>query len=116
MIDAAAAADAMIWAFPVYCLLVPAHYKRFIELLLERHVEASFQDKYAAILTTSIHYFDHTAHEYVRGICDDLGMKCVGGYSAEIYDLLQEEEQGRFLLFAKALFTSRKFKNRNGLR
>ncbi len=106
----------MIWAFPVYCLLVPAHYKRFIELLLERHVEASFQDKYAAILTTSIHYFDHTAHEYVRGICDDLGMKCVGGYSAEIYDLLQEEEQGRFLLFAKALFTSRKFKNRNGLR
>ena len=45
------------------------------------------------MLTTSIHFFDHTAHEYVNGICDDLGMKYVDGYSAAMYDLLQEEER-----------------------
>lgn len=103
-IDAVAASDAVLWAFPLYVLLVHAHYKRFIELLFERKVEGSFQGKYAAILTTSIHFFDHTAHEYVQGICGDLGMKYVGGYSAEMYDLLKEQERDRLLLFSKALF------------
>lgn len=94
-----AASDAVIWAFPLYFLLVHGHYKRFIELLFERRVEGSFKGKYAAILTTSIHFFDHTAHDYVHGICEDLGMRCFGGYSAEMYDLLKEKERDRFLLF-----------------
>jgi multimeric flavodoxin WrbA len=102
--DAVAASDAVLWAFPLYYLLVHAHYKRFIELLFERHAEGSFRNKYAAILSTSIHFFDHTAHEYIRGICEDLGMRCVGGYSAAMYDLLKERERDRLLLFAKNLF------------
>ncbi len=104
VVDSVAAADAVVWAFPLYYLLVHAHYKRFIELLFERHAEGSFRDKYAAVLTTSIHYFDHTAHEYVRGVCEDLGMRCIGGYSAEMYDLLKESERDRLLLFARAFF------------
>ena len=31
-----AAADGVLWAFPLYYLLVHAHYKRFIELLFKR--------------------------------------------------------------------------------
>jgi multimeric flavodoxin WrbA len=98
--------DLVLWAFPLYFLLVHSHYKRFIELLFERRTEASFRGKHAAVLTTSIHFFDHTAHEYINGICDDLGMTCLGGYSAEMYDLLKESERNRFVLFAKALFKS----------
>lgn len=99
-IDTLAAADAVLWAFPLYVLLVHAHYKRFIELIGERQVQAAFQGKYAAVLTTSIRFFDQTAHNYMHGICDDLDMKYWGGYSAEMYDLVKTEEQQRFLRFA----------------
>ena len=104
VMETVAASDAVLWAFPLYYLLVHAHYKRFIELLWERQVESTFKGKYAAILTTSIHFFDHTAHEYVNGICDDLGMRFVGGYSAEMYDLLEEKERDRLILFARGFF------------
>lgn len=64
--------DAVLWAFPLYILHVHANYKRFIELVSERHVQDAFAGKYAASLSTSIHFFDHTAHNYIHGICDDL--------------------------------------------
>ena len=104
LIASVAAADAVIWAFPVYCMLVHAYYKRFIDLLFERQGEAAFRGKYATLLSTSIHFFDHTAHAYVEGICEDLGMKCVRGYSAEMYDLLDERERDRLTLFAQGFF------------
>ena len=65
----------------------------------------AFKDKYAGVLTTSIHFFDHTAIDYMNGICDDLGMKFVGSYSAAMDDLLKKEERDRLLLFAKGFFT-----------
>ena len=104
VMETVTASDVVLWAFPLYYLLVHAHYKRFIELLWERQLEGTFKGKYAAILTTSIHFFDHTAHEYVNGICDDLGMHFVGGYSAGMYDLLEEKEQDRLVLFARGFF------------
>ncbi len=105
-IDAVAEVEAVLWAFPLYVLLVHAHYKRFIELIGERQVQAAFQGRYAAVLTTSIRFFDHTAHNYVHGICDDLDMKYWGGYSAEMYDLLKDDEQKRFLRFAEDFFAA----------
>lgn len=100
VLQAVSAADGVLWAFPLYYLLVHAYYKRFIELLLERQAKGVFKDKYTAVLTTSIHFFDHTAHEYLNGICDDLEMKFVGSYSAEMYDLAKKEEQQHLLFFA----------------
>lgn len=91
--------DAVLWAVPVYVLLVPGPYKRFIELVFERSAEAAFHGKYAATLTTSVRFFDHTAHAYLNAICDDLGMRYVGAYSAEMFDLLKEQEQKRLTFF-----------------
>lgn len=102
-LDAIAAADVVLWAFPVYVLLVHAHYKRFIELIGERQAQAAFRGKYAAALSTSIRFFDHTAHNYIHGICDDLEMQYWGGYSADMYDLLQDAERQRVLQFAESL-------------
>ena len=93
------ASDAVLWATPVYVLLVPGPYKRFIELVFERSCQAAFHGKHAATLTTSVRFFDHTAHAYLNGICDDLGMHYVGAYSAEMFDLLKEEEQKRLMFF-----------------
>ena len=92
-------ADGILWAFPLYFFLVCAQYKRFIELIWERKSGEVFKDKYTAAISTSIHFFDHTAHNYVHAICDDLEMNFLGSYSAGMYDLLKESEQKRFLLF-----------------
>ncbi len=96
-----AAADAVLWAFPLYFFLVSSQYKRFIELIFERNAAAAFRGKQAAVLTTSIKFFDYTAHNYLRDICGDLEMKFFGSYSAEMYDLFKSKERHRLTLFGQ---------------
>jgi len=100
VIDAVKAADALLWAFPLYFLLVCSQYKRFIELIFERKQEVAFAGKYTASLSTSVHFFDHTAHNYIHAICDDLQMHYAGAYSAAMYDLMKKQERARWLAFA----------------
>lgn len=91
--------DGVIWATPVYIYLVPSQYKRFIEMIYEKKLHNLFHNKYAAILTTSVHFYDHIARDYLHAICDDLNMKCVGSYTAEMDDLLLKKEQVRLQKF-----------------
>ncbi len=102
--DEIRSADGLLWAFPLYILLVPSNYKRFIELIWERRAEDAFRGKYTASLSTSIHFYDHVAHNYINAICDDLDMKYAGGFSADMYDLLAEKERKRLILFAEHFF------------
>lgn len=102
VVAAVEGADAVLWATPVYVFLVPGPYKRFVELVFERAAQAAFQDKYAAVLTTSVKFFDHTAHDYLGAICDDLGMRFWGAYSAEMYDLAKQPERKRLVDFWNA--------------
>ncbi len=95
------AADGVLWAFPLYYFLVCSQYKRFIELLFERNAASAFHGKPAAVLTTSINFFDHTAHNYINAICDDLEMKYVGSYSAEMNDLHKSKERQRLTTFGQ---------------
>jgi len=117
VIEEVVAADGILWAFPVYFLLVPSNYKRFIELVWENGVEDAFMGKYTASLSTSIHFFDHTAHDYINAVCDDLGMKYTEGFSAEMEELMDAKERRQLALFAEHFFdaiercspTSKKF-------
>lgn len=104
VLDEIVASDGILWASPVYYFLVPANYKRFIELISEKGVEDIFHNKYTAFLTTSIHFYDHTAHNYMNAICDDLNMKYIGSFSADMYDLQKPEEKKRLQLFAGIFF------------
>jgi multimeric flavodoxin WrbA len=94
------ASDAVLWATPLYYFVVPGQYKQFIELVFERGVLNAFRDKYAAVLTTSIHFFDHTAHNYLQGICDDLGMKYVETFSAHMSEMASEGGRKNLQIFA----------------
>ncbi len=94
------AGDGVIWATPVYYLLVPSQYKRFIELVFERRAGGAFKNKYAAVLITSIHFFDHTARNYLNAICDDLGMKFFGGFNPDMYDLMRGKNRATLEAFA----------------
>ena len=97
-------ADGVLWAFPLYILLVSSQYKRFIELIQERQSGGAFAGRYAAALSTSINFYDNAAHTYIRGISEDLGMRYLGFYSANMQDLLKKPEQERLELFALSFF------------
>jgi multimeric flavodoxin WrbA len=96
-----ASADAVLWAFPLYTLLVCSQYKKFIELIFERNSASVFRGKPAAVLTTSINFFDYTAHNYINAVCDDLQMNFFGSYSAEMNDLLKSKERQRLKTFGE---------------
>ena len=91
--------DAIIWGFPVYVMLVCSQYKRFIELIFEKKIENYFNNKYTAILSTSIHFYDHTALNYIHGICDDLDMKYFGFFAADSWDLLYPNRRKNWEIF-----------------
>ena len=99
-------ADGVIWAFPLYILLVCSQYKKFIELIVERAAQSAFHGKHAVTLSTSINYYDWNAHVYMRSVCEDLGMRFVGIHSANMHDLMKKEERERLHLFAEDFFTS----------
>jgi multimeric flavodoxin WrbA len=96
--------NAIIWAFPLYVFLVASQYKRFIELITEHSVENAFKDKYTCVLTTSINFYDHTAHNYMHAVCDDINMKYLGYYSAEMMDLLDEDGRRTLTTFSRNFF------------
>jgi len=104
LLDEISSSDGILWASPVYYLLVPADYKRFIELISEKGAEDVFHNKYTAFLTTSIHFFDHAAHNYMNAVCDDLNMRYTGSFSAEMYDLQKPRERKNLRLFAENFF------------
>jgi multimeric flavodoxin WrbA len=104
VIDDVRGADAVLWAFPLYILLVCSQYKRFVELVFERKEIGAFAGKYTASLSTSINFYDITAHNYIRAVSEDLGMKFVGFYSANMNDLRKERERERLTLFANDFF------------
>ena len=104
VIDDIRSSDGVLWSFPLYFLLVHSHYKRFIELVFERGVGDAFRKKHAASLSTSIHFFDHTAHNYINAISDDLDMRYAGAFSPHYHDMVKEKERERLLLFARHFF------------
>ena len=106
LIGSIKSADLVIWAFPLYFLLVSSQYKRFIELIFGMKEKEVFSGKYAISISTSINFFDQTAHAYIRGISDDLGMNYLGAYSAEMRDLLNVAERKRLETFASIIFSA----------
>ena len=102
--------DAVWWSVPIYVCLIPSQYKRFIELIWEKDAGEAFRDKYTAVITTSIHFYDNTGNNYMHSICDDLNMKYVDFFSPDMYDLLVEEHRAKLLQFAENFFDAVKNK------
>lgn len=99
-----AASDLVIMACPVYVFNIPSQFRRFIEMIFDGSQQSVFAGKYAACITTSINFFDNTAHSYLRAVCEDLGMNFAGAFSADSYDLLDDVQRSRLLGFAGNVF------------
>lgn len=107
IIDGVAEADGVLWAFPLYVHGVCSQYQRFIELIEERNASEPFAGKVAASLSTSIHFFDNTAHDYIRSTCEDLGMAFCLSHSPKMDDLMKPEGrkalEGFFEIFSRSV-------------
>jgi multimeric flavodoxin WrbA len=106
IIDQIRKADGVIWALPVYVMHVCSQYKRFIEMIWENGVQDAFKNKYTCVLTTAIHFIDHAPNIYMRGICEDLGMRYTEFYSAGMGELFIEEGRKALLKWADVFFSA----------
>jgi multimeric flavodoxin WrbA len=104
IIECIAVADGILWGVPLYYLLVHAHLKRFIELIWEKQATTAFKDKYTLAIATSVHFYDHTALQYIRAVCDDLQMRFIDGFSADMQDLLIEKQRRQLFTFGENVF------------
>jgi|GEM_PF-223416 len=84
-------ADAILWAFPLYIFCVCSQYLRFLELVEERGAIEAFAGKPAASLSTSIHFFDHIAHYYIKAVCEDWKLNFIAMHSPAMDDLVKAE-------------------------
>ncbi len=97
-------ADGVIWSVPVYTCLVPSQLMYFIDRVFEEDRKDSFEGKHSTTITTSAHFYDHSAHNYLKAISEDLGMNYMDGYSAEMYDLTEEDKRESLLKLAERFF------------
>ncbi|MBQ7942459.1 MAG: NAD(P)H-dependent oxidoreductase [Lachnospiraceae bacterium] len=90
-------ADLLLFCYPVYTFIVPAQLHRFIELM--KASEADFSEKMVAQICTSKHFYDVTAQRFIQENCDDMGMRYLGGLSADMDDLPKEKGQQEAISF-----------------
>ena len=83
-----AAADVLIFSYPVYTFIAPCQLHRFIELMKAHKVNVA--GKIATQVTTSKHFYDVTAHRYIQDNVQEMGMHFIRGLSADMDDLTTE--------------------------
>lgn len=94
-------AELVLFSYPVYTFCAPSQLHRFFRLMKRCAMPAA--GLFAAQVTTSKHFYDTTAHAYVRENCADLGMHYLGGFSADMDDLTLEKGQREACAFFERL-------------
>ena len=94
-IEALKKADIILFVYPVYTFIAPSQMHSFIRLMKENLQKnlLSIKGKVASQITTSKHFYDITAHNYIRDNCFDLGLNYIPGLSADMDDLLNYKGQ-----------------------
>lgn len=90
-LEAIKAADVLLFSYPVYTFIAPCQLHRFIELMKEYGVNVA--GKVATQITTSKHFYDITAHQYIQDNCQEMGMNFIRGLSADMEDLTTKKGQ-----------------------
>jgi len=105
IINSVKTSDGVFWITPIFYFLIPSQLKRFIELIYQNKAEDAFKNKYAAAVSTSIRFFDTTAHNYLHAICDDLQMKYVNFNSLDMCYDRKKVLRKQLRLFAENFFS-----------
>jgi len=103
IMDSIKNADLILFSYPIYTFLAPFQLHKFIELL-KKYVKENNVDlsqKFATQITTSKHFYDHTAHQFIEDNSHDLGLQLLKGFSADMTDLLNPKGQKELQTFWK---------------
>ena len=90
-LEAIREAEMLIFCYPVYTFLVPSQLHRFIEMMKEHGLDLS--GKFATQITTSKHFYDITAHRFIKDNCADMALPFLDGLSADMEDILSPQGQ-----------------------
>lgn len=82
--------DVILFVYPVYTFLAPYQLAQFINNMKSRPGVKNIEGKFASQITTSKHFYDVTAHKYIKDNCDDMKMKSITGLAADMDDLVTE--------------------------
>lgn len=90
-------ADLIIFSYPVYTFIAPSQLHMFIRLMKQQIENGNLNvaGKAASQITTSKHFYDITAHNYIRDNCFDMKLNFVPGISADMDDLLKKKGQSQ---------------------
>lgn len=94
-------ADILLFCYPVYTFTVPCQLHRFIELLKESGADLS--GKCAAQISTSMHFYDTTANNFIKENCADMSLRYLGCLPSGMEDLLTEKGQNEAISFWKTI-------------
>jgi len=86
--------------------LLPAFTQSFYHIFTPFYCHAgiSYDKKYTAAISTSINFYDNTAHNYINAVSDDLGMKYIDYFSAHMGLLNKKGGDKSLLKFADYVF------------
>ena len=83
--------DIIIFSYPVYTFIAPYQLHLFFEKLKKHNF--NFDGKVATQITTSKHFYDITAHQFIKENSLDLGFNFITGLSADMEDLIKKSGQ-----------------------
>ena len=91
--------DIIIFSYPVYTFIAPYQLHLFFEKLKKHNFH--FDGKVATQITTSKHFYDITAHQFIKENSLDLGFNFITGLSADMEDLIKKSGQNEAENFFK---------------
>lgn len=95
-LEAVSGADLIIWATPVYYLTVPAQLQRFCAAAgADPLWRQALAGKTAAVLTTSIHFYDHLAVDWMETTAEDLDMQLLQPLCLEMTEVTKAAGRAR---------------------
>ena len=83
----------VIWVFPVYIFHVPAALMRFLELVREKDCQGAFEGLYTTCISTSIHFYDNLAQDWMQSALEGLGMRYIPPFTADQADFFNTESR-----------------------
>lgn len=99
IIDKMAYADAVMWCYPVYTFGVPFQLMRLIESLMEHPNIYKINNTMTFQLSTSKHFYDVMAYNYVHQCAETMGMRHIKGHMADMMDLLKDHGRKQLVSF-----------------
>ncbi len=91
--------DLILWSYPVYTFSVPYQLMVFMNKLSEHPRVNELTGKYTTQFSTSKHFYDITAYDYMKLQLESHGMTHLTGYMGDMSDLLEESGRHKMVSF-----------------